>query len=490
MQTEAGRLEDALASIEDFCAQNDVPFDGSRARLDAMREFAQIVVEAPEHLLHLQSPGLAHDGSHQAIEALAGLQRRWTDLAAELDVTLYLDALPAEGTLKQAVLTFREGGAWYRMFQGRWRSAVATHKSLQRTKRRVAAVDRLGELERLIALSRLKERWRTDPAWLQYIGWAAPSVPVPLDAHVALAAWNRSAKRFLEDLGTAVFSPAELTAERARALRRAFTGFGAQVSAALSALTAIDALLPRLVEATGGSIGRKCVETATALGDAIAAQAPWFEANVVPGATLPECRRACEAALERRDILRAVDDDEEIKELLGDRFTGIETPIDAALGTLAFGHGLERHPLPDQIILKLKADHPLEAAQRISEILTNVLEGLQNVQAFEADLSAYGEFDLDRWAGAAADGDLSRSPPRSGSASEPPRTASTSWCHGRSISPGAGRRRNSDWRTSPTCLRPDKFRQVTLLPPMPIAPTPRSCAMRSGPRPSSAAFRA
>jgi hypothetical protein len=38
--------------------------------------------------------------------------------------------------------------------------------------------------------------------------------------------------------------------------------------------------------------------------------------------------------------------------------------------------------------------------------LSTVLEGLQKVHAFVADLSAFGPFDLDGWAGATADGDL------------------------------------------------------------------------------------
>src|SRR5439155_417074 len=84
---------------------------GSRARLEVVRKFAQIVIEAPEDLLHLQSPKLARDGSHQAIEELARMQRQWTELVAELDSVLYLDALPGEAALRHAVLTFRAGDA-------------------------------------------------------------------------------------------------------------------------------------------------------------------------------------------------------------------------------------------------------------------------------------------------------------------------------------------------------------------------------------------
>ena len=199
---------------------------------------------------------------------------------------------------------------------------------------------------------------------------------------MALAAWNRSANLLLEDLGITVFSPAELTPERARALQRSFTALGAQLSAALTALSAMDALLPKLIEAAGEANVRKCAETAAVLVSAIQAQVPWLEANALPEAALADSRRACEAALERRDILRAIDGDGELKRLIGNHFAGIDTRIDEVLESLSFGQSLERYRLPDQIVSNLKADHPLEAAQRIATVLTQVLEGLQKVRAF------------------------------------------------------------------------------------------------------------
>jgi hypothetical protein len=307
LQNESDRLASAMSAIQDFCAQNGIPFDGSRSKFAQLAELARAVAEAPEELLPLQSAALTRDGSHQAIEALAKLQGEWTDLAYDLDGVLYLDVLPSEGTLKQAILTFREGDAWYRSFQGRWRSAVATHKSLQRTKRRLGGSARLKQLERLVSLLQLKERWKTDPAWLQYIGFAAPAEPISLDGHLALATWNRSVRVLLEDLGTSVFSLAELTPERTRTLRRTFSSFGANLSTAMSALRKIDQLLPNLAEIRGGDKVGKCAEIVGAFVKALEAQSSWLESDVLPDAALSTCGRSCEAVLERRHIVSTID---------------------------------------------------------------------------------------------------------------------------------------------------------------------------------------
>jgi hypothetical protein len=258
-------------------------------------------------------------------------------------------------------------------------------------------------LEQVIGFLQLKERWRADPAWLQYVGWAAPAEPVPLDGHVALAAWNRSVKLLLEELGTPIVVPVELTPEAARALRRTFGEFRAHLAAATSALSTIDALLPGLSVNSGSTLAGTCAEIATEFARAIATQMPWLEENALPDAALTTCCQACEAALERRTIVLAIDADTELRGVLGDHFAGIDTKIHEVEETLAFGRSFQNYSLPDRVVSKLTAGHPVDVARRISSVLGQVLEGLQNVRRFEADLAAFGEFDLKSWVGASAD---------------------------------------------------------------------------------------
>jgi hypothetical protein len=218
----------------------------------------------------------------------------------------------------------------------------------------------------------------------------------------------RSATLLLEEVGAPVFSPEELSPERARALRRSFAGFAAQLGTALSSLEVLDALLPKLVEVPAGALARKCAEVSSLLAQAIATGLPWIDANALPHSTLPRFRHGCEAALERRSILETIGTDGELKALLGEDFAGIDTKIESALAALAFGKDLERYELPDQVVAQLKADHPLEVAGRISAVLAKVLEGLKRVKGFGAELSAFGAFELDTWVGIPADGDLGR----------------------------------------------------------------------------------
>ena len=217
------KAKSASEEVVEFAAKNAIAFDGSRQNLKKIADFSDLIVNVPEEHLHLQTPGLTRDGAERAIESLARLQREWIQLQRELDDQLYIDALPHEGNIKQAILVLREGDAWYRIFQARWRSAVSLHKSLQRTKQKISSRDRLKQLESVIALFGIKEKWKSSPTWVQYLGFAAPLEPQSLDGYLILSKWNWQLKVASEEIQTTCLDLASLTSEKARVLRRMFS---------------------------------------------------------------------------------------------------------------------------------------------------------------------------------------------------------------------------------------------------------------------------
>jgi hypothetical protein len=141
LQRECDHLGAAFTEIQKFCAQKCIPFDNSRSILDQLARLTQEIATVPEELVHLQTPGLTRKGCKQALESLADVQRQWADLAQDLNTTLYIDTLPPERELRQAIQVLRQGSRWYRTFQRPWRSAVAAHQMLQRNKKRIRATE-------------------------------------------------------------------------------------------------------------------------------------------------------------------------------------------------------------------------------------------------------------------------------------------------------------------------------------------------------------
>jgi hypothetical protein len=330
---------------------------------------------------------------------LADVQNQWIRLARELDAILYIDALPAENALRQAILVLRQGDAWYRRFQSPWRSAVGVHASLQRDKKRLRAADRLEHLERAAELLQLREHRNTNPAWVQYLGFPAPAETLPLEGYVALAAWNRSA--LLEDLQAAgAFSPQELTPEKARTLRREFADLNGHLALSGSALQEIERLLPKLSEIQGGHAVDKWIELVRGFVETLETQIGWIETEVPVDVDLPTYMRACEAALERRSIAASVDVNQGVQSLLGEDFAGVETNVSAIRAALSFGQSIDAHGFAPPVKVRLRSSHPVEAATLLASALEQVVSGLQNVADLEQRLSAFGGISLDTWVGA------------------------------------------------------------------------------------------
>jgi transcription elongation GreA/GreB family factor/very-short-patch-repair endonuclease len=402
----AGKLSAANAALVSFLGGKNIPYDGSRQKLEQLLSFSDLVLDAPEEYFHLQSPGLTRDGAVQAIEQLLTLQREWTGLEKELGDSLYVDTLPHEGDIKQAILTLREGDAWYRIFQGRWRKAEGLHKALQREKRRMPGHKRLDQLEQIIKLMGLKEQWKASPTWAQFLGFPAPSTPTLLEGYLALARWNRGIKVASEDIQAVLIDPIIFTADQARALRREFSTVKVEITTAIAVLKNINEKLKRLSEFSGGHLVGKIVEKAGQFTEALEDCFEWLELKARSQATFSQVIAGCDAALERSALKSQIQSNARIKALLGNLYLDVNTNCSTAIEALSLGQNILSLNLSPQVKYKLLSGHPIEACRAITTALEDVHSGLQQVERLTNALSQLGRFELDAWIGAPVDEDL------------------------------------------------------------------------------------
>lgn len=402
----AGMLSAANAALVSFLGGKNIPYDGSRQKLEQLLSFTDLVLDAPEEYFHLQSPGLTRDGAVQAIEQLLTLQRGWIGLEKELGDSLYVDTLPHEGDIKQAILTLREGDAWYRIFQGRWRKAVGLHKALQREKQKMPGHKRLDQLEQIIKLMGFKEQWKASPTWAQFHGFPAPSTPTLLDGYLALARWNRGIKVASEDIQAVLIDPIIFTADQARALRREFSTVKVEITAAIAVLKSINEKLKRLSEFSGGHLVRKVVEKTGQFTDALEGCFEWLKLEAQSQATFSQVIAGCDAALERSALKSQIQSNARIKASLGDLYLDVNTNCSTAIEALSLGRSILSLNLSPQVKHKLLSGHPIEACRAIATALEGVHIGLQQVERLTNALSQFGRFELDTWIGAPVDEDL------------------------------------------------------------------------------------
>ncbi len=402
----AGKLSTANANLVMFLSEKKIPYNGSTQKLEQLLGFTDLVLDAPEEHFHLQTPGLTRDGAVQALDQLHALQEEWTGLEKELGDSLYVDTLPHEGDIKQAILTLREGDAWYRIFQGRWRKAVGLHKALQRTKLKMPGHKRLEQLEQIVKLLGLKEQWKSSPTWTQFRGFPAPATPSPLEGYLALAKWNRGIKVASEDIQAVLIDPISFTADQARALRREFSTVKLEITSAIAAVKDINAKLKRLSEFSGSNLLDKVLEKTGEFTEALEDRFEWLELEARSQATFSQVITGCEAALERSSLKSQIQANAHIKSLLGDLYLGVDTDCSTAIEALSFGQSIDGLNLSPQVKYKLRTGHPIEACRTLVAALESVHTGLKQIEGLSNALSQFGKFELDTWTGAPADEDL------------------------------------------------------------------------------------
>lgn len=393
------KLVASVAKAKEFAAVKGIVFDGTRLKLKQLEVITELIIEAPEEHLHLQCAGLTRDDAVPAVAALSQLQTHWTSLLKELEESLYLDTLPPEGDIKQAIRVLREGDAWYRIFQGRWRSAVSLHRSLQRTKRKIPGAARLAQLEQVLELLNLKDRWKVDPTWLRVLGTPAPFAPEPLNGFVRLAEWNYATRLALEEVQSTFIDLASFTPDQARGLRREFAPLKQELVTANLALGRIDTEFKRLHEFTGTNLLDNAVVRVQSFINELGGQLEWLGLAARSHSTCAEVIASCEAFLEREEIQSCIGRNSDAIRLLGDRFAGAETDVSAVLQALALGQEIEGLKLSRQMKDCLLHKHPFEACREIKALLDQVATGLSKVAELGKELEKFGAFDQSTWIG-------------------------------------------------------------------------------------------
>jgi very-short-patch-repair endonuclease len=399
-------LCEASAKADAFCSQHQLPFAASRKDLVRLDDFANQAAEIPLSHWSLFNAALIEEGATQALEELERRQRDWQICHQTLNERLYLDALPEGATLRDAILTLREGPAWYRVFQSRWRTASALHRSLQRRKKRASAAGRLADLEGVSQYVQLKGRWQSDAAWSTCCELIPAGEPVPLEGYLAISRWSDATRRALREFGLDVERLTELSSEVAKTFRREHIEIASVLKSARTNLQTIDTLLPLLATSGDTQATDEVYRRAKELGHAVSDMLLWLRGIGPINASFATYLAACDAAVERHTIAAEVERATTIKDLLGDQYHGLATDVRGVLKVLDWGQTVQSSALPTAVKRCLLGAKGLEVGQSLLDRLERILGGLSEAARLENELRRYGNCDFGAWSGHQAAEDL------------------------------------------------------------------------------------
>jgi transcription elongation GreA/GreB family factor/very-short-patch-repair endonuclease len=395
----AQSLHELSTKTQEFCIQQQLPFDGSRQNLIRLDDFVRQAANLPESHWRQFNAALTEDGATQALELLERRQVDWQNCHATVNEKLYLDALPDAAALRDAVLTLREGPAWYRIFQKQWRVASAMHRTLLRQKKRARGAERLSDLEALSQYIQLREKWRLDTAWVTYCKVVPEGEPVPLEGYLAIARWADGTRKSLIELGLGGACLFELTGDLVKKFRRDHAEMSHVLNAATSTIQAIGSLLTLIVATEGTQPVEEISGFAGAFGREVSEMLVLLQRVGVKDVDFAAYQAACEAAVERRATKAEVENATAIKTLLGDQYQGVDTDVRGVLRALDWGQAIQSSRMPTAIKRRLLGEKGLEVGKTIADCLERILAGISKANQLEKVLQQYGSCDLAAWSG-------------------------------------------------------------------------------------------
>lgn len=400
----AAEVEGALQRIAAFAALASLDFDGSVDAVRKLTTLAASIREAPRDSLHLQHSGLRGQSVVATLErAIEGLQANQRSFET-LNATLYMDALPTDGELDSAILTLREGDAWYRVFQRRWRDAVNLHKRLQRQKVKTSAFDRQSELEQLRQLRRSQTAWNTDPQLHAAVGPHFRFDNTPFAELLSLAKWVQSTDSALESVGLPISALDGTTVDKSL-----LSGMLLQlplVEAATVALQAfsdkLGSLFPhaypnKLHEFSDGDWRQRIVAANAAIGVLSGAES-LLTTHVRPETPADLGLKAIVSSRDVPNMDAQFAASAEGRALFGERYAGRRTDFEAAMAAHTYASMVKRAGLPERVERILISPECLAKHGLISKYVEDINLGWQAVLDFHAEMAKCGRFEPVTWA--------------------------------------------------------------------------------------------
>lgn len=402
----AAAARHALATFEECGRIVGVGFDGSEVQIKKISALVDIARLAPRDLLQYRHEGLKKPNVDTVIEKAHEALQRIKKNRETLSEVLYLDMIPPESELTEAVLVLREGDAWHRMFQSRWRQACRLHRTLDKTKTKMSAARRLKELEGLLTLLKVTAIWHANPAYKDALGPLYQGEDSSFENATKLMSWLTTTQRKLVEAGLdeTAFNALEVKEPRLIEMANCFPRLHESIAVLTKGkellqdrFSASRATQENLGETTNGPMLAARLNEIGARIDAAADKLlGWSPGHV----SVAESLQAVASYMALPEAVQSVDDDVAIKILLGDEFRSSETNTGPVRDALAFGRMVLSLKLPSEITHALLSDGVDTNFKKITGYIKAIQVGWKCVDGFATEMAEYGQFDLERWAGA------------------------------------------------------------------------------------------
>lgn len=402
--SEAAKLaEDALRKLRRAAEGAGLSFSDQVTEVSYLKMASEVSVDAPMDALNYRHAGLDLPIAVSKLKEGQSKSERYREIRAQAESTLYMDAVPSDSELSEAIRTFREGDAWYRVFQGRWRKAKRLHKALSRNKDKRSGSDCLKDLELIVAVQTIRSEIQADHGLKEVAGAWFEAEKTPFDELLQVATWLSRARIGLEAAGVRheVFDP--LTAKRATL--EALRAESAEIQRSIATLTAqhaecgelLKGALPRVLKSADSPAWSLRVEAWAQAARTASETHDFGKAHLRPGTTLKQGLAALQASLEVPKLEADLDANETAKALVGPRFGGADTDLGPLFAAHTYGTLIKKAGLPKPIENVLISEQCADNYALLRQYTEGINQGWQDNIDFGKTMASYGQFEPAQW---------------------------------------------------------------------------------------------
>ena len=394
MQTVQARLR----ALEEYAKLTGLPITGTVDNLAQIAALVSIGSKALPELLVYRHEQLGIPAASESLSKAKKAANQLVTQAATLNQIFYLDERPDSAALTQAIQTFREGDAWYRVFQGEWRRARKFYRTLAKNKAKVKADVQLNGLESLAQFFRKQDQFNHSGELKQALGSLFKGEASDFDKLELLITWYSESRATMFDLAIppGTFNLTTVAPFVLAQLHKVHPDCQEHMKELVPAVEYLEQVLGQL----GVTAGHGLEDRIAALGDlaavvsnAVSVAAQFGEEAATPTYILQcvEDKLALDEASERLNGNIAA------STLLGKHFKGTQTSTKDVMATLEWGVQIAYGGFSEPLALRILQADCREYWSEFRAALREVVSAWDKVYSFSVGMSKLGPFDWAKW---------------------------------------------------------------------------------------------
>ena len=399
----------AMDELERVAELLGVPFEGTPEEVQQVLAIRAALESAPTQLFHLRHPQLNEPSAIPSLKRISNESKEIQTLGRALDENLYMDSVPSEAEVSDAVNVLRDGDRWYRILQTPWRKAVSVHRKLTKHKgKKFSSRQRLDELESVRQYCRRRLAWEADVGLKRFSATSYDGYLTPFDDLLSVAAWIKATSTALADnrIPDSVFNP--MTIERAdvvallESTKRLKTALGV-----LETLMLVETVVLKAAPDVNARISscpwRQRIFECSATLETLYAASEILGKRAKPEVTLKETCEAMAKSVDIPNVASSLANHQGAISLFGDSYRGRDTSLASAFAAHTYGTLLRNASLPSSVEKILLSANSVANYAAIEASIIAINKGWQDIVEFENALKSHGEMNVRLWAGAEKD---------------------------------------------------------------------------------------